>query len=65
LTTLSCFAFVQALDAMYGNHIERVMLFDSRAQGDARVGSETWQCFCGLCQTGGRHWINWLRCVGG
>jgi|SRR5579863_9874350 len=30
----------KALDAMYGNRIERVVLFGSRARGDAHPGSD-------------------------
>jgi predicted nucleotidyltransferase len=32
--------FRQALDAMYGNQIDRVVLFGSRARGDARADSD-------------------------
>jgi predicted nucleotidyltransferase len=32
--------FRAALDAMYGNQIERVVLFGSRARGDARADSD-------------------------
>jgi uncharacterized protein len=32
--------FRAALDAMYGNQIERVVLFGSRARGDARPDSD-------------------------
>jgi hypothetical protein len=32
--------FRQALDEMYGNQIERVVLFGSRARGDARPASD-------------------------
>jgi predicted nucleotidyltransferase len=33
-------AFRTALDAMYGDRIERVVLFGSRARGDARADSD-------------------------
>jgi len=32
--------FRNALDAMYGNRIDRVVLFGSRARGDARADSD-------------------------
>lgn len=32
--------FRKALDAMYGDRIERVVLFGSRARGDAHTGSD-------------------------
>jgi predicted nucleotidyltransferase len=32
--------FRQALDEMYGNQLDRVMLFGSRARGDARPDSD-------------------------
>ena len=32
--------FRQALDKVYGDKIERVVLFGSRARGDARPGSD-------------------------
>lgn len=32
--------FRQALDAMYGNRLDRVVLFGSRARGDARPDSD-------------------------
>ena len=30
--------FRTALDALYGDRIERIVLFGSRARGDARIG---------------------------
>jgi uncharacterized protein len=38
--------FRAALDALYGERIERVVLFGSRARGDARrIRITTWRCF--------------------
>jgi predicted nucleotidyltransferase len=38
--------FRAALDTLYGDRIERVVLFGSRARGDARQASDyAWRCF--------------------
>ena len=40
--------FRAALDEMYGDRLERVVLFGSRARGHReRIRITTWRCFCG------------------
>ncbi len=45
--------FRAAVLEMYGDRLEGVVLFGSRARGDvSRIPITMWRCFCATCPTG-------------
>lgn len=47
--------FAEAVRTLYGERVERIVLYGSRARGDAReTRTGTWRCFCTIWRIGGR-----------